>query len=202
LFRRSGRLSLGQDPLVYRKGDDWARGLEDVREPTVIVYLALHGGADGKGAYLLPHDATSDPEDRLRLEAVLERLDELPASKNKLLILDATALTPSVPLGLLHNDFARALADLDEQIAAVPNLVVISSSDVDQRSLPAPGSRSTLFGRHLVRGLSGEAKRRGRLDAWGLFRHVRTRVSEEANDLGLEQTPLLLPRDDGPAPAR
>jgi hypothetical protein len=204
LFRRSGRLRLAHAPLEVRRGGDWARGLEAVPEKTVIVLLAMHGGADGQGAYLLPHDSTGAVEDRIRVETVLARLAELPSGRNKLLIFDATAPSEMRSAGMLVNDFARALAGLEEQIRAVPNLVVLSSSDVDQRSQASADGRTTLFGQHLLVGLrQGRSRPDGRLNAWQLFQHVRQHVEEDTRRLrGATQTPVLLPRDGGEARAR
>lgn len=193
-FQSAGRLRLAHAADVKR-GSDWARGLDDAREKTAIVFLALHGGADADGAYLLPHDATADEEDRLRLTAVIDRLADLPAWKHKLLILDATAADSDVSAGRLFNDFARGLEELDARIAAVPNLVVLSASGPDQRSWPAADRRTTLFGKHLVAALRTNGER---LDAAGLFAQVRENVRRDAHRLyGARQEVVLLPRDGG-----
>src|SRR5262245_21051596 len=60
LFNRSGRLRLAAEPVTLSRGTDWTRSIDRVREKTVIVYFAAHGGADSEGAYLLPHDATAE----------------------------------------------------------------------------------------------------------------------------------------------
>ena len=137
------------------------------------------------------------------MEQVLARLGELPRSKNKLLILDATGLTAMASAGMLANDFARALDGLEENIRAVPNLVVLASSDVDQRSWPTNDRRTTLFSRHVLEGLrEGTHQRAGRLNAWQLYQQVRQRVQEDAQLLrGAIQTPVLLPREGGEARA-
>jgi hypothetical protein len=205
LFRRSGRLRLAHAPMEVRRGGDWARGLEGALEKTVVVVLAMHGGADREGAYLWPHDTTGAVEDRIRVGAVLARLAELPRGRNKLLVLDATGLAEMRSAGMLVNDFARALGDLDERIRAVPNLVVLASTDADQRSQPAADGRTTLFMRHLLEGLreGRSAGPGGRLDAWQLYQQVRQRVEDDARRLrGAVQTPVLLPREGGEARAR
>jgi hypothetical protein len=203
LFQRSGRLRLAHSPTEMRRGTDWARGVDDAREKTIIVFLALHGGADGKGAYLLPHDTSADPEDRLRLDAVLDRLAQLPDDRNKLLILDATGLGAHWTMGLLHNDFPRALAELESRIITIPNLVVLSASGIDQRSWPSADLRTSLFGHYLLEGLLGQAGQGSGLDAWKLYQHVAGKVEQEARQLhGVVQTPVLLPREGGEARAR
>ncbi|MFO0876421.1 MAG: vWA domain-containing protein [Gemmataceae bacterium] len=205
LFQRSGRLRVAHSPLEVLRGTDWWRGLDDVREQTIVVFLALHGGADAQGAYLLPQDASAAPADRLRLEAVLDRLAELPADRHKLLILDATAQGPSWSLGLLHNDFARALDALEPRIAAIPNLLVLSSSGINQRSWPAADLRTTLFARCLLQGLAGDADadRNGRLQGWEIYQYLAREVQTDARRLhGAEQLPVLLPRAEAETRAR
>jgi hypothetical protein len=204
LFRRSGRLRLAHAPLEVRRGGDWARGLENVPEKTVVVLLALHGGADGQGAYLLPHDTNGAVEDRIRVETVLARLAELPPGRNKLLVFDATAADEMHSAGMLVNDFPRALAGLEEQIRAIPNLVVLASSDVDQRSQPSADGRTTLFMQHVLEGLrQGRSRPDGRLNAWQLYQHVRQHVEEDARRLrGATQTPVLLPSSGSEARAK
>jgi hypothetical protein len=204
LFRRSGRLRLAHPPMEVRRGGDWARGLENTPEKTVIVFLALQGGADREGAYLLPNDTSGAVEDRIRVESVLARLAELPRGKNKLLVFDATSQEEMRSAGMLVNDFARALADLEERIREIPNLVVLASSDVDQRSEPAADGRTTLFMHHFLEALrKGRTRTDGRLDALRLYQQVRQRVEEDARQQrGAVQTPMLLPRADGEARAR
>ncbi len=203
LFPRSGKLNLAQGPIELRRGTDWRRALGGFKEPTVLVYLALHGGADSRGAYLLPQDGSAEEEDRLRLEDVLDQLAQLPARQNKVLLLDATRMTANWPLGMLHNDFARALDELDGKIVAVPNLIVVSASGPDQRSWSA--GRTSAFARHVVEGLQGKADRNGdgRTDAWELFCHVRDGVEGWARaHRGATQVPVLLPKADGQRRAR
>ncbi|MFO0850726.1 MAG: vWA domain-containing protein [Gemmataceae bacterium] len=190
-------------PLRLRAGDPWDRDLDAADAPTVVVYLALRGGADEQGAYLLPDDTTGrdDPGQRLRVADVVARLGRLPAGRTKLLVLDATQGEASWPLGQLGNDFARALADLDSAIAAVPNLIVLVGSGPDQRSWASPERGESVFGRAVREVLAGDvpdlngdgwmqldealAEIAGRVGAW-----ART-------NRGVSQTPVVLPAADG-----
>src|SRR5262249_17594767 len=92
-----------------------------------------------------------------------------------------------------------------EQIREIPNLVVISSSDVDQQSYFSPDLRTTLFGKHLIEGISGAAdtSRDKRIDAGELFAYVKRHVEYDARLYhGAAQTPVLLPRGEGEERAR
>jgi len=172
----------------------------DFREPTVVVFLALHGGSGREGAYLLADD---DEANRLPITDVLGAMAKLPREKKKLLILDATQVADDWALGMLHNDFARELKSkkLREAIRGVENLWVLASSDEDQRSwIDVEGGRS-VFSRLVVEGLRGAADDGdGRIDLRELYRYVGPRVkawvSENRGDV---QTPILLPDDDDKA---
>jgi hypothetical protein len=194
-----GLLRARGGPRQLRVGDAWDKDLDGAPERTVVVFLALHGGVDARGAYLVPDDAGLGPtaENRLRLEDVLDRLARLPAARHKVLILDATQMSANWPLGMLQNDFARELEGLDERIAAVPNLVVLSSSAPDQLSWSSPEWRQTAFTHFLIEGLRGRAgdlNRDNRLSLGELFHYVRANVETwvwfNRQDW---QTPVLLP---------
>src|SRR5262249_18012182 len=131
---------------------------------------------------------------------ILNRLAKLASARHKVLILDATRITANWQLGMLHNDFARALAALEGRIAEIPNLIVLSASDVDQRSWISEEWRQTAFAHALIEGLRGAAPDRdqdGRISAWELYEYVQGRVATwvESNR-GAVQTPVLLPQGE------
>jgi hypothetical protein len=161
----------------------------------VVLFVAAHGGADGRGAYLVRQGADPrDPEARVRLRAVLERLKSLDAKTQKLLILDATQVPASWPLGALHNNFARELKKLEPDINAVPNLVVLCSSDEDQRSWVCEEWGTTAFAHYVIEGLKGAAPApNGRITAETLAGYVQRRVEEWVlNNRNAVQKPVLL----------
>ena len=207
-FWSSGSLRLKGKATEVRIDDPWDKDLSDFKEKTVIVFLALHGGADPKGAYLLPADSNggADEKNRLRLEKVLDRLAKIDSKKNKLLIVDATQISADWPLGILHNSFARKLDELNSKIEAIPNLIVMSASDVNQRSWVCEEWRQTVFSHFVIEGLKGAADKdqRKRINALDLHKYVQqnvepwVRANREAS-----QKPVLLPRGDaGEARAR
>ena len=79
----------------------------------------------------------------------------------------------------------------------MPNLVVISASDVNQRCWVSRYWRRTVFAHQVIEGLRGQAAdqdNNGRIDAWELFAHVKPGVERWVRDnFDAEQTPLLLP---------
>jgi hypothetical protein len=198
---RPGRLSLGWGPRTVRKRDPWDKGLGALPGKTALVVMALHGGSDPSGAYLLPDDAGADPGpgNRVRLDAVLDRLEQAPfRGKNVVLVLDATRLTADWSLGMVRNDFARELDRLNDRVAKVPNLVVLSASGPDQRSWVSDYWRQSVFVHFLIEGLRGSAAGDdGRVDAADLFGYARREVANWVRShRGAEQEPVLLPRGE------
>ena len=173
---------------------------------TFILVLALHGGADDKGPYLILDDANPGAEEKslLRMNDLLEELHNLPEKTEKLLILDA-AQVQTVPRLMLANDFNRSLNDLNDKIKSIPNLVVLTSAEPNQRSWYDEERRQTAFGHYLAEGLKGVAdtdpqsgNQNGRVDALELYKFVQKHVERWVWDnRGTLQKPMLLPREEG-----
>jgi hypothetical protein len=194
---RSGLLRLNHEPVELVGNERWDKGLDQVDAKTALIFVAAHGGADSDGAYLLPNDADpQDPQQRLRLPEVLDRLQQMPTDRNKVLVLDATQITAHWPLGMLHNDFARELEKLEGRVRDIPNLVVFSASGINQQSWVSEELRQSIFAYHLAEGLKGAADENhdGRVDALELHRYVSAAVERwvRTNREAL-QTPVLLP---------
>jgi hypothetical protein len=199
---RSGLFTLKhEEPVELRGGVAWDKDLDSVKEKAVIVFLALHGGADEEGCYFLYHDSdlSEGPKSRLRLDDVLDRLTKL-EKKKIVLILDATQVPANWQLGMLHNDFARKLHKASDRIQQIPDLVVLSASDIDQRSWVSEEWRQTVFTHYILEGLSGAADEAetgnhdGRVNALELHQYVAAKVQQWARDnRDALQTPVLLP---------
>jgi len=179
----------------------WQTRLDANAKSTVLLFTG-HGGADADGPYLwfVPPDARS-PEDthKLRIREVLDRLAGLPKSQPKLLILDATRVPASWPHGMIVNDFARSLKELDADIAKIENLAVICSSDEDQRSWVSEEWRQPVFGHFVLEGLKGAAGNPGdRITAERLFDYATAEVGKwSVANRDERQSPVLLPKDSG-----
>src|SRR5262249_20290862 len=89
----------------------------DGRAPkALVVFLAVHGGADSDGPFLVPQGSSqADPRDRargrVRLTEVLDRLKKWRDTR-MVLFLDCTQVSAYWPLGMFHSDFARMLKEL------------------------------------------------------------------------------------------
>lgn len=178
----------------------------------VIVHVAAHGvvtlapPGQTPTCCLVPGDYPARGEDRelyglYKLDDLLKLLkDRLPAKTMKLLVLDVTSVAAHWPLGQFQSDFARTLKSpaYEAQIKAVPNLVVMLSSDHNQRSWAAPDrakETGTAFSHFLAEGLMGAAPpTKGQLlDAEALHKHVSEKVQHHArNNRARFQTPLLI----------
>lgn len=189
------------DGLVELRSDAaWEQALERLKEPMLVLAISAHGGKDARGPYLLPQDTDlrDNARQRIRIEAILDQLAKLPASQKKLLILDASIMPSHAALGMLHNDFARGLIELDARIQAIPNLVVLASTSPDELSWASPEWGASAFGYFLLEGLRGsidaDDNSDHRIDARELWKYTRDSVNHwsRINRLA-EQTPMLLP---------
>lgn len=192
--------------------------LDDVREriaragaSNLVVFMSLHGCATSdKGEPYLVLDGKNyggQSEDLLFVKGpddARSLLGILKTRKNKktLVLIDATQSLADWPRGMLHNDFIGQLQKLSNQIAEQNNLVIICSSQQNQRSWIDEVTGQTVFQRYVLEWLQTEAAGAGeslgksdRRTAQALFefleRSLRRWVSQ--NDYPTEQTPLLLP---------
>jgi Mg-chelatase subunit ChlD len=182
------------DVPLTADGGPLAEALKELKSPTLLVFVAAHGGVDGEGPYLLPDDySPRRPPARSRLAALLDALRQLP-DKNKLLVLDVTAAPADWPLGLLHNDFARRLAaDLGQN--PVPDLAILCASGPGQRSWASEEAGRTIFAHYVLEGLRGAAATNGRVTARSLADYVTPAVERwvRHNRAALQRPVLLDP---------
>jgi hypothetical protein len=196
---RSGKLRRLQDePRALRADDSWEDIWKDlprrVEERTVVLFLALHGGAGPDGAYLLRNGDDPAGGSRLAVSKLLEGLQDRPEleGKNKVLILDATQVEADWLGGLLYNDFARQLR---EEAKRFPDLIILSASDEGERSWTCEEWGQTVFAHYVIEGLKGAAARGGnlRVSAWDLWQYVHDKVGAWAiANRDAAQTPVLL----------
>ena len=192
-------IKLAHPPLELLGESLWDRSLHGGSERATLVYVSAHGAVDENGPYLLFNNAhVADDRGRLPLVSVLDELSKLSPRCQKILVLDCTSMTSQWSLGILRNDFARALQDMEARIEAVPNLVVVCASSPDERNWTCDTWRQTVFGHYLLEGLKGgvaDSNHDGRIDLWDLYVGVRedTNAWVQANRAA-RQTPMILPR--------
>jgi hypothetical protein len=174
----------------------------DPNAKNLVVYLAAHGGADANGPYLwmAPPDARSAAEaHKVRVGDILARVAESRRGKATLLIFDSTRVATSWAHGILFNDFARALKELDSRIEEIPGLAVICASDDDQRSWLFEERRVSAFGHFLLEAMRGAGHDKGqRVTAASAFKQTKEDVERwSIASRGEKQTPILLPQASG-----
>jgi Mg-chelatase subunit ChlD len=157
---------------------------------SVVIFLAVPGGADGDGPYLIPNGA--GPIDRtrfLRIDVLLKKLRDLPAGTKKLVVFDAVQSPSFWPLGLIQNDFAKQLKKTD--FGSVKNLVVICSAEEGQRSWVSEEWGQSAFAHYFLAALRGNATERP--SAAQIFQQVKRDVGEWVyNNWGVAQELFIL----------
>jgi hypothetical protein len=147
-------------PIVLRSDTDWQKEIRPVTSPVLVVNFFVSGSTDEKGPFLLPDDSGAAGHNTpfITIASILETLKAQPASQIKVLVLDSDQPDNLWHFGILDNLFSEGLAELSEELAAVPNLVVVNSCSPGETSLRNHDRGLTNFGAHLVKALSGQAK--------------------------------------------
>ncbi|MFK7768206.1 MAG: caspase family protein [Mariniblastus sp.] len=184
-------------PVELRNDTRWAADFDEMNERAIVVYFSAHGAADEQGAYLMPANCDPDSEYRLDVASIIEKLGDLPADKHKLLVLDSSHFRANWQFGILSNDFARSLKDLNQQILDVPNLIVLSATSEDQLAWDCAPHRQTAFGHFLVEGIKGASadyNNNGRIDVEDIYRFTSVNVPRWVKSCyHVSQRPMLLP---------
>jgi hypothetical protein len=174
----------------------WPKALSGFEEKSILIFLALHGAADDRGAYLWADDPHG--QKRMYVRDILAKLKSPNLEgKRVVLVLDATQVVSHWPSGVLHNDFARQLNEMEKEIKQVPNLIVLSASDADQRSWVSEEWQKTIYAHYVIEGLKGAADDFGdknrRVTAWELHQFVKDRVEAWADtNRDAVQTPVMI----------
>ena len=147
-------------PLVVRSDTDWQKDIRDVKSDVLVMHFFLMGSTDEKGPFLLTDDsgAANRPTPHLNLASILEVLRSQPTNQIKVLVFDADQQDDLWHFGILDNLFSEGLKDFGDELAKVPNLVVVNSCSPGESSLRNFDRGLSNFGNHLVKALSGGAK--------------------------------------------
>jgi hypothetical protein len=191
--RRHARDSQARDNLKSE-----LHRLADEKTGTIIVHLSCQARTYGDAVYLLPSLANPDDVDSwLKLDAVLDYLNQCPAKK-KLLLLDIVHPLNDTRLGIVYDDVADEVKKtLDRHPPA--SLLVLSACAPGQTALASPILGRSVFMHFVDQGLRGGA------DAWGETGLLDKKVSVKelasfvrhqtevwaAKNHGVKQTPWL-----------
>lgn len=171
----------------------WDEATKESNDKAVILFLAFHGGADGKGPFLFLNDERG--QELVYLQDVLKDLKTRLATKKTLLILEPAQAGAHWTSGMLRNDFVAALKkNLESEILKQPNLLVMCASDVNQQSWASEEWGQTIFTHYLIEGMLGKAVASGEwVTAGDLFRYVSENVKNTAQAMrGVAQTPIII----------
>ena len=197
----SDKPKLAASPDELANPDKWQSKLE--YSGGTVLYFAAAGGADAEGPFLwfVPPEATAPSGgNKVRVKDILARLGGLKASQPKLLVFDLARMPVSFAHGHFFPDFARALKEMDAEIAKVENLVVICSCDADETAWNSEELRETAFGHFFRAGIEGAAGTSAgdRITAQKLFDFTKDATSKWASvNRDEKQTPMLLPASGG-----
>jgi len=196
-------------PTLLSQESKWDAGWDDINEPVFVACFSAHGfssiankeNADSEPvaeAFLLPNECDpADSSNWIRVKDILSRLKGMPKDQKKLIVFDTVHFDTSWRYGVLHNHFSRSLRQLNDEIEAIPNLVVLVGSDVDQKSWNCVARQRTVFGHFLMQGIRGQAvdeNRDGRVDAWDLFQFTNQHTHQWVKvNRNAKQNVLLLP---------
>ncbi|MCI0640683.1 MAG: VWA domain-containing protein [Gemmataceae bacterium] len=173
--------------------DQWGK-LKAFKEETALVYLAFHGGADSKGdAYLFLNDARG--QERMYVKDIIAQLPKQWPNKNVVLILEPGPFAAHWTSGMMQNHFVRDLKKLKSEIEKSRNLFVLCGCDEGQVSWPSEELQRTVFGHHVIVGLSGAADGggEGRVTLHELYSYLKNNVDAWAlANRGTGQSPILL----------
>jgi hypothetical protein len=169
--------------------DAW-RAIKDARgRRSLILFLALHGSAEGEPFFYL-----DDPAGRSRLTftELLASLGTLSKDTPILLILEPAQASSYWPAGMLHNDFVEQLDAAWAQVKADhANVLILCASGKDQVSWVDEGWGQTAFTHFLLERLRGH--RHEHISVKQLYEHVRDDVEAwSRHNRGVTQKPILL----------
>lgn len=186
-------------PLVVRSDTDWQKDIRDVQSDVLVMNFFMMGSTDEKGPFLLTEDSGSanHPTPHLNLASILEALRKQPTNQVKVLVFDADQQDDLWHFGILDNLFGEGLQDFEDELAKVPNLVVVNSCSPGESSLRNFDRGLTNYGYHLVKALSGGAKdldRDGEISLHEAFEFVAAETeSWAANTHGVSQQVYFYP---------
>jgi hypothetical protein len=179
---------------------DCSRSLErGSRDPLVFVYFSGHGWQDGENqTYLVPHDARRDKlaGTAISLKDFTRYLDEV-ATRKLVVFLDACHSGHIGVSGAKGAAQGVGAGNLIEAVGEGRGRYIIASCMHDQRSWEWRDGRNSIFTKHLLELLGGDAHDFDNaanefIDLEALYKALKTRVADSAKQqYGVEQQPEI-----------
>jgi len=170
-------------------------GRDAAEQDTVVLYFSGHGapGPAGADSYLLAHDTDLDKLDQTGISSatLTEKLAAIKSAR-LIVLLDACHAGGAADLKAASEKHVSLASVFDSKklatIAEGDGKVILSSCKASEVSLVLTGDKNSLFTKHLLRGLDGEAAVAGVVTLGRLFDHVATNVQNDAAAIGRTQT--------------
>jgi|GEM_PF-1367380 len=189
---------------IVRKKTDLAKAIGQVKTPMLVINFCMHGALDDNGPYLIPDDAdwSPEPENRIRFDEILEILHNQPENQIKVVLFDASQMESLWSFGVLDNQFSQGLAQFDQKIREIPNLIVVNSCEPKEYSWMIPHLGMSNFATQFLKCVSGGAKdqnRDGQIDLGEVLVALKSEVATWASiNRNSSQTIMILPKDELP----
>ncbi len=192
-------LQLVKPPIELATSGDFASLTSDPQAAVALMFVSAHGISTPQGPAILPADALH-AKDAVPVTTLLKHIAGFPTDQKKILLLDCVHFDCQPQLGVLLNGFSAQVQALEEQISAIPNLVVVLGSDVEQRNWLHPAEGTNNWTAALVRGLNGAAEdidNDGWIDWLEVHEYCVGQCEQWARRVCRQpQTPVLLPKGD------
>lgn len=172
---------------------NWAKAEGGSSE--IFIYYTGHGAPDpgGKGAFLLPVDASVDYilTNGYALDTLYDNLEKIPA-KRITVVIDACFSGNSAG-GMLLKNVSPAILKSVSPVRELKNTVIFASAGKDQVSNWYPEKRHSLFTYFFMKGIGGDADTNSNkaITVAELKRYLKDKVSYRATRKGREQMPII-----------
>jgi hypothetical protein len=155
----------------------------------LLLYFSGHGAPDPKGSgYLLPYDG--DPNyiqlTGYPLQTLYEKIGQV-AARDKIVILDS-CFSGAGGRSVLPASARPVFVKIKEPTFKASNMVILTSSGMDQISTGFPAKHQGLFTYYLAEALS-----RNLFKVSEVFAFLKPAVENEAKRMNIEQSPTLFP---------
>lgn len=191
-------------PQIVRKNTDLAKAIAQNQSQMLLITFCMHGAMDDKGPYLIPDDAGSspDPENRIHIDEILEILRKQPETQTKVVLFDASQMESLWSFGVLDNHFSQGMAQLDQKIREIPNLIVVNSCHPKEYSWMIHNLGMSNFATQFLKCVSGgtrDLNGDGQIDLNEVMASLKSEVSSWASiNRNSSQTIMILPDEELP----
>lgn len=210
--QKQERLGILSESIVEVKNLNWLRtslksSYANTSQNSIFLFnIFCHGLSDEKGPYLLKDwmqnniitgFKTPEEKDKIRVPELLQDIVEVAKGRPAVVVLDAEMTLMFQALGNWQNHFSEDMMELESWIEKQPNLVVILSTQENEKSSIDFKLSESLFGRVWRDHLGSNSPLGQSFTLATLFESVKTKTSEESwSNFGFPQNPIMMPFGD------